>query len=69
MCNLQGIVRNGLEITTYDDRSASWLPFYHDMGLVGLVLAPMVTQISVDYLATRRFCDSASCSGFELISQ
>ncbi|MDE2388085.1 MAG: fatty acyl-AMP ligase [Betaproteobacteria bacterium] len=54
MCNLQGIVRNGLEIKL-DDRSASWLPFYHDMGLVGLVLAPMVTQISVDYLATRDF--------------
>ena len=54
MCNLQGIVRNGLEITP-QDRSASWLPFYHDMGLVGLVLAPMVTQISVDYLATRDF--------------
>lgn len=54
MCNLQGIVRNGLEIRP-DDRSASWLPFYHDMGLVGLVLAPMVTQISVDYLATRDF--------------
>ena len=54
MCNLKGIVRNGLEVTP-DDRSASWLPFYHDMGLVGLVLAPMVTQISVDYLATRDF--------------
>jgi len=54
MCNLQGIVRNGLEIKP-DDRSASWLPFYHDMGLVGLVLAPMVSQLSVDYLATRDF--------------
>lgn len=54
MCNLQGIVCNGLEIKP-GDRSASWLPFYHDMGLVGLVLAPMVTQISVDYLATRDF--------------
>ena len=54
MCSLQGIVRNGLEIRP-GDRSASWLPFYHDMGLVGLVLAPMVTQLSVDYLATRDF--------------
>jgi len=54
MSNLQGIVRNGLQIRS-TDRSASWLPFYHDMGLVGLVLAPMVTQISVDYLATRDF--------------
>ena len=54
MSNIQGIVCNGLEIKP-DDRAASWLPFYHDMGLVGLVLAPMVAQLSVDYLATRDF--------------
>lgn len=54
MSNIQGIVCNGLEIQP-NDRAASWLPFYHDMGLVGLVLAPMVAQLSVDYLATRDF--------------
>ncbi|MDQ3186103.1 MAG: fatty acyl-AMP ligase [Pseudomonadota bacterium] len=54
MSNLRGIVRNGLEIRP-DDRCASWLPFYHDMGLVGMVMAPMVAQVSVDYLATRDF--------------
>lgn len=54
MSNLQGIVRNGLEIRA-GDRCASWLPFYHDMGLVGMVMAPMVAQVSVDYLATRDF--------------
>ncbi len=54
MSNLQGIVRHGLEIRA-GDRCASWLPFYHDMGLVGMVMAPMVAQVSVDYLATRDF--------------
>lgn len=54
MSNLRGIVRNGLEIRP-GDRCASWLPFYHDMGLVGMVMAPMVAQVSVDYLATRDF--------------
>jgi fatty-acyl-CoA synthase len=33
----------------------SWLPFYHDMGLVGFVLVPMAAQISIDYLDTREF--------------
>lgn len=37
------------------DRAVSWLPYYHDMGLVGLVLAPVVSQMSVDYLGTREF--------------
>jgi len=54
MSNLKGIVRTGLEINS-GDRAASWLPFYHDMGLVGMLMAPMVAQVSVDYLATRDF--------------
>ena len=54
MSNLKGIVRNGLKLQP-DDRIASWLPFYHDMGLVGMLMASMVTQVSVDYLATRDF--------------
>jgi fatty-acyl-CoA synthase len=33
----------------------SWLPFYHDMGLVGCMLLPVATQMSIDYLATRDF--------------
>ncbi|MGG7054262.1 fatty acyl-AMP ligase [Nitrosomonas sp. ANs5] len=54
MSNLRGIVCNGLKVRP-GDRCASWLPFYHDMGLVGLVLAPLAAQLSVDYLATRDF--------------
>lgn len=38
-----------------DDRALSWLPYYHDMGLVGMILAPMSTQMSVDYLGSREF--------------
>lgn len=38
-----------------DDRCMSWLPYYHDMGLVGLVLGPVASQLSVDYLGTREF--------------
>lgn len=37
------------------DRVVSWLPWYHDMGLVGCMLAPLANQISVDYLATEDF--------------
>lgn len=54
MSNLQGIVRSGLEVRS-GDRCASWLPFYHDMGLVGFVLGPIVSQLSVDYMRTRDF--------------
>jgi fatty-acyl-CoA synthase len=54
MANLHGIVSHGLEMSS-SDRMMSWLPFYHDMGLVGFVLVPMAAQISIDYLDTREF--------------
>lgn len=54
MANLRGIVVDGIGIRA-GDRCASWLPFYHDMGLVGFVLAPVAAQLSVDYLRTQDF--------------
>ncbi len=52
--NARAIVSHGVQLRR-GDRAVSWLPFYHDMGLVGLLLAPLVGQISVDYLSTRDF--------------
>lgn len=37
------------------DRCVSWLPWYHDMGLVGCFLSPIANQVSVDYLKTEDF--------------
>lgn len=54
MANLGAIFNHGFALTE-DDRFCSWLPHYHDMGLVGIVLGCMATQRSVDYLPTREF--------------
>jgi fatty-acyl-CoA synthase len=37
------------------DRCISWLPWYHDMGLVGCLLSPVANQMSTDYLKTEDF--------------
>ena len=54
LSNLFAILKYGIQIRPAD-RAVSWLPYFHDMGLVGLVLSPMAAQISVDYLNTRDF--------------
>jgi fatty-acyl-CoA synthase len=53
LANLAGH-SHGMEIDT-GDRCISWLPWYHDMGLVGCFLSPIANQVSVDYLRTEDF--------------
>ena len=53
MANIDGaIAAQGLD---ENDSGVSWLPLYHDMGLIGFILAPMCAQRSVDLLAPRDF--------------
>jgi fatty-acyl-CoA synthase len=53
---LDNLRAHGLGVQVQDsDRVVSWLPWYHDMGLVGCMLSPLANQISVDYLKTEDF--------------
>ena len=52
--NARGIANHGLNLEP-GDRGTSWLPLYHDMGLVGFFLAPLMSQISIDALAPQSF--------------
>ena len=52
--NVGAIVRHVLRCVP-GDRSVSWLPLDHDMGLVGFALAPVFAQVTVDYLAPGDF--------------
>jgi fatty-acyl-CoA synthase len=54
MANTDGTVQHGFKARP-DDRAFSWLPLYHDMGLVGFCLAPLVAQVTVDFLPTTAF--------------
>lgn len=53
---LDNLRAHGLGLKVQDaDRCISWLPWYHDMGLVGCMLSPLANQLSVDYLKTEDF--------------
>ncbi len=52
--NARAIGEDGIALRP-GDRCMSWLPLYHDMGLVGCCLTPVLTQITVDYLASTSF--------------
>ncbi len=54
MANTFAITRHGLQVTP-QDRAHSWLPLYHDMGLVGFLLSPLSAQMSVDLMPTGAF--------------
>lgn len=54
MANAVAITRDGLKVKP-QDRAISWLPLYHDMGLVGFLLSPLSAQMSVDLMPTGAF--------------
>jgi fatty-acyl-CoA synthase len=55
MANLAGMTGPaGLDVVS-GDRTVSWLPLYHDMGLIGFTMAPLSCQLSIDYLTPRDF--------------
>lgn len=54
LANNFGMSYHGVHLQD-DDRITSWLPFYHDMGLVGTLLTSITCQISADFIPTEEF--------------
>ncbi len=52
--NIKCIMESGLGVSRYDV-GVSWLPLYHDMGLIGFVVAPLYHCISIVYLPALLF--------------
>ena len=66
--NTRGILQHGLCLTP-EDRASSWLPLYHDMGLVGFCLSPMMGQVQRRLPLNLVICAPASCLAHHHVSE
>jgi fatty-acyl-CoA synthase len=48
-------ISTALQVDSYEDSGLSWLPFFHDMGLIGFLLTPMYRAIHATLLQTEDF--------------
>ena len=56
IANAKGIMVDGAKLRPEaGDKGISWLPLYHDMGLIGFVIAPICHGVPVVFIPTLRF--------------
>ncbi len=55
VANAHAIMYDGLNCDPDTDKGVSWLPLYHDMGLIGFVVAPLYAHVPVVFIPTLTF--------------
>ena len=53
--NSEAFMLHGVRRITKVDKGVSWLPLFHDMGLIGFVIGPLFSDIEVVFLPTASF--------------
>ncbi len=53
--NSESFMIHGLRKDSSFDKGVSWLPLFHDMGLIGFVIGPIFTDVPVVFIPTASF--------------
>ncbi len=53
--NGHAIMQHGVEVDVNNDVALSWLPLYHDMGLIGFVISPLTSGLETVFMPTMSF--------------
>jgi fatty-acyl-CoA synthase len=56
--NAEAFMIHGLRRDEASDKGVSWLPLFHDMGLIGFVVGPLFTHVPCVFLPTASFVRS-----------
>ncbi len=55
MANCFAISNEGMSLRPGSDVGVSWLPLYHDMGLIGFVITPLIAAVDIVFIPTMAF--------------
>ena len=55
MANCFAISSEGMGLTPGNEVGVSWLPLYHDMGLIGFVITPLIAAVDIVFIPTLAF--------------
>lgn len=55
LANAWSIATEGMDLDDEEDRAVSWLPLYHDMGLIGFVVTPLLSGLDITFIPTLSF--------------
>ncbi len=55
MANSWAIAVDGMQLVPFAETAVSWLPLYHDMGLIGFVITPLVKGMAEVFIPTLLF--------------
>src|SRR5260370_10657345 len=64
--NAEAFMIDGISRDSSSDKGVSWLPLFHDMGLIGFVVGPLFSNVPCVFLPTASFVRAPRLSLYKI---